>query len=125
MGGKEKIFTILFLPGTQQEKKGRKSMKKKVNKLPDLGKMGNPELAKWFDTHDMGDYWDEFDDVKVVVELDKPRTKTLVVRLQEEFRDNLEKMARSKGLNVSTLARMLLIEGINRQLKSTKSSSSG
>lgn len=94
-------------------------MKKKVNKLPDLGKMSNPELAKWFDTHDMGDYWDEFDDVKVVVELDKPRTKTLVVRLQEDFRDNLEKIARSRGLNVSTLARMWLMEKMNQTAKSS------
>jgi hypothetical protein len=97
-------------------------MKRKENKLPDLGKMSNMELAKWFDTHDMGDYWDELDDVKVVVELDKPRDETLIVRLQKEFKDTLEKLARSKGLNISTLARTLLIEGVNRHLKSAKSS---
>ncbi|HVF69865.1 MAG TPA: CopG family antitoxin [Xanthomonadales bacterium] len=97
-------------------------MKKKKNKLPDFDKMTYAEEAKWWDTHSFTDYWDEFEDVEIVFELDKPREKTLVVRLQKEFKDQLEKIARSKGLNVSTLARMLLMEGINKRLKSTKSS---
>lgn len=94
-------------------------MKKKVNKLPDFDKMTYEEEAKWFDTHDMGDYWDELDDVKVIVELDKPRDETLVVRLQKEFKDQLEKTARSKGLNVSTLARMWLLEKLSHNTKSS------
>jgi predicted HicB family RNase H-like nuclease len=94
---------------------------KKKNKLPDFSKMSNIELASWFDTHDMGDFWDELDDVKVVVELDKPRDETLMLRVQKEFKDTLGKIARSKGLNISTFARMLLTEGINKHLKSSKS----
>lgn len=88
-------------------------MKKKTNKLPDFNKMTYAEEAKWWDTHDLGDYWNELRDVEIVFALDKPRDKTLVVRLQKDFKDQLEKVARSKGLNVSTLARMWLIERLH------------
>ena len=86
---------------------------KKKSKLPDFSKMTYKEEAKWWDTHDLGDYWDEFKDVDIVVALKKPRDKTLVVRLQDEFKKKLEKIARSKGLNVSTLARMWLMEKLH------------
>ena len=85
-------------------------MKKKENKLPDFDKMTYKEEATWWDTHDIGDYWNEFKDVEMVFDLKKPREETLVVRLQKEFKEHLEKIARSKGLNVSTLARMWLLE---------------
>lgn len=94
----------------QRRKKGKKYMKKKKNKLPDFNKMNYAEEAKWWDTHDLGDYWDEFKDVKIVFDLKKPREETLVVRLQKDFKERLQKIAQSKGLNVSTLARMWLLE---------------
>ena len=46
----------------------------------------------------------------IVFELDKPRDETLVVRMQKNFKNRMEKVARSRGLNVSTLARMWLME---------------
>lgn len=95
--------------------------KKKIkNKLPDFNKMSYKEEARWWDTHDLGDYWDEFKDVEIIFDLEKPRDETLVVRLQKDFKRGLEKIAISKGLNVSTLARMWLIE---RLLQTTRKSS--
>lgn len=88
-------------------------MKKKKNKLPDFNKMSLEEEAKWWDTHDLADYWDETEDVDIIFDLNKPREKTLVVRLQKSIKDRLEKVARSKGLNVSTLARMWLMEKLH------------
>lgn len=84
--------------------------KKKKFKFPDFDKMTYEEEANWWDTHDIGDYWSETKDVEIVFELDKPRDETLVVRMQKQFKDRLEKIARNKGLNVSTLARMWLME---------------
>lgn len=78
--------------------------------MPDFDKMTYEEEANWWGTHDLGDYWDELEDVKVVVDLEKPRDHTLVVRLQKELKDKLSKIARQKGINVSTLARMWLLE---------------
>ena len=93
-------------------------MRKKKSKLPDFNKMTYEEEAKWWDTHDLGDFWDEFEDVDIVFELKKPRSETLIVRLQKDFKDRLERVARSRGLNMSTLARMWLIEKLREVAKS-------
>lgn len=77
------------------------------------------EETKFWDTHNVTDFENETEDVKIIFELDKPREKTVVVRLQEEFKDRLEKTARSRGLNVSTLVRMWLTEKMNQTAKSS------
>lgn len=74
------------------------------------------EEAKWWDSHDWGEFWDELEDVNIVFELHKPKTETVVVRLQKSLKDRLAKVAHAKGLNVSTLARMWIAE----KLQSTK-----
>lgn len=85
-------------------------MKKKKSKFPDFNIMTYEEEAKWWDTHSLADYWDELEDVDIVFDLKKPRDETLIVRLQKELKDRLEFVARSRGLNISTLARMWLLD---------------
>jgi predicted HicB family RNase H-like nuclease len=85
-------------------------MKKKTNKLPDFSKMTRAEEADWFDTHDMGDYWDELEPVDVVVELSKPKEETLVLRVNKDVKKKLEQKAKDRGITISTLARILLTE---------------
>lgn len=85
-------------------------MKKKKNRLPDFNKMTYKEEANWWDTHDLGNYWDELEDVDIVVELEKPRDETIVLRVQKQVKDRIDKFARGLGLNLSTLARMWLME---------------
>jgi len=89
-------------------------MKRKKEIIPKFKSL--EEEANFWDTHSFADYWGEFKDVKVIIDLKKPKDDTLIVRLQKGFRNQLEKIARSKGLNVSTLARMWLIE----KLQTTK-----
>ena len=81
---------------------------KKKSKIPKF--TSYKEEAKFWDTHSVTDFEDETEDVDIVFELDKPRDETLILRLQKDVKNRLEKTARSKGLNVSTLARMWLIE---------------
>lgn len=81
---------------------------KKKSRIPNF--INYSEEAKFWDTHNVTDFEDETEDVNIVFELDKPRDETLIVRLQKDFKEKLEKTARSKGLNVSTLARMWLME---------------
>lgn len=83
-------------------------MKKKVNKIPKF--KNREEEAKFWDTHSFADYWDEFKDIDLVVELHKPKDETIIVRLQKSLKDKLDKIARSKGLNMSSLARLWLME---------------
>ena len=88
-------------------------MKKKINRLPDFEKMTLDEIANFWDTHNVTDYEDETEDVEIVFELNKPRTESLVLRIQRDIKERLEKVARSKGLYMSTLARMWLMEKLS------------
>lgn len=97
------------------EKKGEKYMKKRVkSKIPNFKTY--EEEANFWDTHNITDFEDETEDVEIIFDLKKKRDETLVLRLQKSLKERLENIARNKGLNVSTLARMWLIE----KLQTTK-----
>lgn len=89
-------------------KKGKQHMKKKKSKIPEF--KNYEEEAHFWDTHSFTEFEDELEDVEVAFDLDKPRDDTLIVRLQKDLKEQMEKVARNKGLNVSTLARMWFIE---------------
>ncbi len=95
-------------------------MKKKTYKFPDFGKMTYKEEASWWDKHDFTEFWDATEEVKMVFELEKPRDETIVLRVQKQVKDNLDKFARSLGLNLSTLARMWLMEKLQENLRRSK-----
>ena len=86
-------------------------MKKKVNKIPKFKTIA--EEAKFWDSHSFADYWNDFEDVDIVVELHKPKDETIILRLQKGLKERLEKIARRKGMNVSALTRMWLMEKLN------------
>ena len=92
----------------QRLDEGVESMKKKARNIPEFKTI--EEEAEFWDTHSVTDYWDEFEDVEVVVELDQPQEERLVLRLHKGVKEQLERVAKSKGLNVSALARMWLLE---------------
>lgn len=88
-------------------------MKKKA--IPKIPKFKNiKEEARFWDTHSLADYWETFKDVDLVVELSKPRTETLVVRVQKPLKKKLATLARKKGVTTSTLARIFLTERLAR-----------
>lgn len=91
----------------QVKRKGSIYMKKKT-KIPKFKTY--EEEARFWDTHNVTDFDNETENVDIVFELSEPRSETLMVRLQKDFKDKLEQAARRKGLNVSTLARMWLME---------------
>lgn len=82
--------------------------RKKNNKIPKFKTI--EEEAKFWDTHSFADYWDELEDVDLVVELHKPKEKTLVLRMQKNVKNRLAQIAKQKGVNVSALARMWIME---------------
>lgn len=83
-------------------------MTKKISKIPKFKNL--EEEANFWDTHSFADYWDEFKVVDLVIDLQKPKEETLILRLQKEVKNKLEKVAKSKGLSVSSLARIWLME---------------
>lgn len=81
---------------------------KKKSRIPKFRSYA--EEAKFWDTHSLADYWNEFKDIDIAFELQKPKEETVVVRLQKNLKTKLEQIAKSKGLNVSALTRMWLME---------------
>ena len=81
---------------------------RKKSRIPEFKSIA--EEAKFWDTHSFSDFWDEMEDVEIEF-LDEPkREKTITVRVQPKLKERLDKLARSYGINLSTLARMWLIE---------------
>lgn len=95
--------------------KGPKYPTKADGKIPAFSNI--EEEANFWDTHSVTEFEDQTEDVDIIFELDKPRKASLVLRLQMAFKNKLKKIARSKGLDVSTLARMWLMEKANETLK--------
>ena len=68
------------------------------------------EEAAFWDTHDVGEYLNDFNRVDVELQLEKPKEENIVVRVQKPIKDRLERIARRKGLNISSLTRMWIME---------------
>lgn len=86
--------------------------KKKVSRIPKF--KSYEEEANFWDTHSFVDFEDETEDVDIIVELAKPRDETLVVRLQKNMKNKLERVAAKKGINTSTLARIWFSEKLQQ-----------
>ncbi len=82
--------------------------KSKTSKIPEF--KSKAEEAHFWDTHDITDYWGEMEDVEIEYLDDSKREETITVRVQPKLKERLEKLAKSYGINLSTLARMWLIE---------------
>lgn len=92
--------------------------KKNIDPIPHFKSYA--EEAAFWDNHSLADYWDTWEDVDIVFDLDKPRGESLIVRLQKSFKQALEKAARRKGLNISTLARMWLMEKLQEDIRTSR-----
>lgn len=73
------------------------------------------EEAEFWDTHDVTDYLDEmkFADIEFLPR--RKKEETVTIRMETKLKEKLEKLARSYGVNLSTLTRMWIIEKL-RQL---------
>jgi DNA/RNA-binding domain of Phe-tRNA-synthetase-like protein len=83
-------------------------MKRKNSRIPAF--KSHKEEAEFWDTHSFADYQEEFRDIEMKIELAKPRTETLIVRMQKDMKEKMRVIARKQGLNVSTMARMWMME---------------
>jgi CopG antitoxin of type II toxin-antitoxin system len=66
------------------------------------------EEARWFDTHDLGDYEDEFKPVRV--RFSKNLTHGLTVQLDPSTVEKLRVRAQKKGMGPTQLVRMWVLE---------------
>ncbi len=88
---------------------------KTKSQIPDFASI--EEEAEFWDTHDLREFEDEFEPVKF--EIAKPLRSAwmLSIRLDKETFDALREIAKPKGLGASTLARMWILEELERVRK--------
>ncbi len=74
------------------------------------------EEAKFWDTHDTSKV---FENPKVsisdLLELEPKKDVVMTVRVQKAVKDKIEKIAKTKGINSTTLSRMWLIERLIKE----------
>ncbi len=75
------------------------------------------EEALFWDTHSTTEFEDEFVEVKNV-KVARPLIHTLAVRLDARTIDQLSAIGRTKGMGASTLARMWLLERLEKESSS-------
>ncbi len=86
----------------------------KKAKMPEWGP--DEAIAKFWDTHDIANYWDELevaDDVKFA----KPNKEVISIRLEPVYRQQLKALARKMGVGHSILIRRWVIEKLHPPTK--------
>jgi len=89
-------------------------MKKKLKTVPNFKSI--EEEANFWDTHsteDFPDYWQPAPEVKFSKNLKSIYQKVVPIRLDESTKKAIEKVAREKGIGISTTARMLIRERLH------------
>lgn len=90
------------------------TMLKKIPKFKNIA-----DEADFWDTHDVTDYLSEMKEVKVTFDPSALKEEILTIRIQPSLKRRLEKTAKNYGVNLSTLARIWLIDKI-REAKDSK-----
>ncbi|MDQ6603714.1 MAG: BrnA antitoxin family protein [Chloroflexota bacterium] len=85
------------------------------NRIPDFATI--EEMAEFWDTHDASEYQDELEPVEFEIAKPLKSTWMLSIRLDKETFDALQAIAKPKGLGASTLARMWILEELERVRK--------
>lgn len=67
-------------------------------------------MAKFWDTHDVSDFWDELKPVKVQVA--RNLSEGITIRLDLGTLNKLRSKAERKGIGPTTLARMWIMENL-------------
>ena len=74
------------------------------------------EEANFWDTHDTSKIFENPKiSVSELLELEPKKDVVMTVRVQKAVKDRIEKMARIKGVNSTTLSRMWLIERLIKE----------
>jgi predicted phosphatase len=81
----------------------------KANKIPEMDSV--QELARFWDKHEITDFEDDLEEVSEPV---FQRAKVVVLHLEPNEADRVEKLAKSKGVSNSDLVREWVLEHIHK-----------
>ena len=85
-------------------------MNKKIPKFKSI-----KEEARFWDSHDVTDYLSSLKPVNLNVNLKGKKEEVLTIRIQSELKGRMESLAKNYGINVSTLARIWLIDKLKEK----------
>ncbi len=87
-------------------------------KLPEF--KTEEEFIEFFETHDLADYWDEFEEVHdIEIAIPRPSDKSVAVRLYPDLLDEIKKVAKRKGVSYQVLVQQWLTERLNQEKTTT------
>jgi predicted DNA binding CopG/RHH family protein len=92
-----------------------KREKPKKTKLPDFTEMTDTEIAEFWRTHDVSEFWSVMEPVREKFRDARPK-KAISMRMDEEALNGLKRLARQKGLGYQTLMRMWIKERLEKEL---------
>lgn len=69
------------------------------------------DLVEFFDTHDMGDYWDQMPEAHFEVEI---KNRTHLIAIDEEIANKITAIAKSKKTSSESLVNSWLKENIQK-----------
>lgn len=79
------------------------------------------EEAKFWDTHELSELFaNQAKRLARLPLLESEKEEVMTLRIQKSVKTNIERVARLKGINPSTLARMWLIEKLQQVIGSPK-----
>ena len=87
--------------------------KKTRSRIPEFANY--EEEAEFWDTHDIGDYWDETDPVDL--KFSRNLSENLTVRLTPEVLSIMRRQADQMGIGPSTLARMWIVKQVRASMR--------
>ena len=70
------------------------------------------EIADFWDTHDLSDYWDKTKEVKFEVDLESEKT---YYGVEKKLSDQMEKVAKNRGVSGDTLINLWIQEKLQQQ----------
>ncbi len=88
-----------------------------MGKIPKF--KSDQEAAQFWDTHSLIEFEDDLELVKEKVFV-KPEKQVMTIRVDKKLANALKIIAREKGINYSTLARMWLIERLKKEMEEMK-----
>ena len=88
-----------------------------MRKIPKF--KSDQEAAQFWDTHSLIEFEDNLELVKEKVFV-KPEKQVMTIRVDKKLANVMKAIAREKGINYSTLARMWLIERIKKEIEEIK-----
>lgn len=95
----------------------KSAAKGKAGDLPDFSRMSDEEIARFWDTHDSADFWDQLEPVDEPIVFATSPKKSISIRLPEAMTVKLKQIARQKGIGYQPLIRMWLLERLAEETK--------